>query len=43
MSKEFIENKAISIDKSFDEDKAFEIYSKVRMQPNKNKNKERTR
>jgi len=28
---------------SFDEDKAFEIYSKVRMQPNKNKNKERTR
>ncbi len=43
MSKEFIENKAISIDKSFDEDKAFEIYSKVRMQPNKNKNKERAR
>lgn len=43
MSKEFIENKAISIDKSFDEDKAFEIYSKVRMQPNKNKSKEKAR
>lgn len=43
LSKEFIENKSISIDKTFDEDKAFEIYSKICMQPNKNKNKERGR
>lgn len=43
MSKEFIENKAISIDKSFDEEKALEIHSKVRMQFSKNKNKERAR
>lgn len=43
LSKEFIENKAISIDKKYDEDKAFEIYSKVRRQPNKKKNKERVR
>lgn len=43
MSKDFIESKSISIDKSFDEDKALEIYFKVRMQPNKNKNKERVR
>ena len=35
--------KAISIDKKYDEDKAFEIYSKVRRQPNKKKNKERVR
>ena len=43
LSKEFIENKAISIDKKYDEDEAFEIYSKVRRQPNKKKNKERVR
>ena len=43
LSKEFIENKAISIDKKYDEDKAFEIYSKVRRLPNKKKNKERVR
>ena len=43
LSKEFIESKSISIDKSFDEDKALEIYSKIRMQPNKNKNKEQAR
>ena len=43
LSKEFIENKAISIDKKYDEDKAFEIYSKVRRQPNKKKNKDRVR
>lgn len=43
MSKEFIENKSISIDKNFDEDKAIEIFSKVRMQFGKNKNKERER
>ena len=43
LSKEFIENKAISIDKKYDEDKPFEIYSKVRRQPNKKKNKERVR
>jgi len=43
MSKEFIENKAISIDKNYDQDKAFEIYSKVRIKFNKNKNKERIR
>ena len=43
LSKEFIESKSISIDKSFDEDKALEIYSKIRMQPNKNKNKEKAR
>jgi hypothetical protein len=41
LSKEFIESKSISIDKTFDEDKAFEIYFKIRMQPNKKKNKER--
>lgn len=43
LSKEFIESKSISINKSFDEDKALEIYSKIRMQPNKNKNKEKAR
>lgn len=43
LSKEFIESKSISIDKSFDEDKALEIYFKIRMQPNKNKNKEKAR
>lgn len=43
LSKEFIESKSISIDKSFDEDKALEIYSKIRMQLNKNKNKEKAR
>lgn len=43
MSKEFIENKSISIDKNFDEDKALEIHSKVRMQFSKNKNRERER
>lgn len=43
MSKEFIENNAISIDKNYDQDKAFEIYSKVRIKSNKNKNKERIR
>lgn len=43
MSKEFIENKSISIDKTFDKDKAIEIHSKVRMQFAKNKNKERER
>ena len=43
LSKEFIENKAISIDKKYDEDKGVEIYSKVRRQPNKKKNKERVR
>lgn len=43
LSKEFIESKSISIDKSFDEDKALKIYSKIRMQPNKNKNKEKAR
>lgn len=32
MSKDFIEQKSISIDKSYDEEKAMEIYSKVRMQ-----------
>lgn len=43
LSKEFIANKSISIEKSFDEDKALEIHSKVCMQFSKNKNKERTR
>lgn len=43
LSKEFIKNKAITIDKNFDEDKAIEIHSKVRMQFNKNKNTERAR
>lgn len=43
LSKEFIKNKAITIDKNFDEDKAIEIYSKVRMQSSKNKNTERAR
>lgn len=41
MSKEFIENKEISIDKNFDEEKAMEIHSKVRMKCEKNKNRER--
>ena len=43
MSKEFIENKAISIDRNFDKEKALEINAKVRMQLDKNKNKERAR
>ena len=37
LSKEFIEQKSITIDKTFDEDKAFEIYSKVRIKDIKNK------
>ena len=45
MSKEFIEQKAISIDKSFDEDKAFEIYETVKRntlkKSSKNKGKDR--
>lgn len=43
MSKEFIEQKAISIDKSFDEEKAMEIHSKVRMRPNLKNRKEKER
>lgn len=37
LSKKFIEQKSITIDKTFDEDKAFEIYSKVRIKDIKNK------
>lgn len=37
LSKEFIEQKSITIDKTFDEDKVFEIYSKVRIKDIKNK------
>ena len=37
LSKEFIGQKSITIDKTFDEDKAFEIYSKVRIKDIKNK------
>ena len=37
LSKEFIEQKSITIDKTFDEDKAFEIYSKFRIKDIKNK------
>ena len=37
LSKEFIEQKSITIDKTFDKDKAFEIYSKVRIKDIKNK------
>lgn len=37
LSNEFIEQKSITIDKTFDEDKAFEIYSKVRIKDIKNK------
>ena len=37
LSKEFIEQKSMTIDKTFDEDKAFEIYSKVRIKDIKNK------
>lgn len=42
LSKEFIEQKSITIDKTFDKDKAIEIYSKVRMKDIK-KNKEKNR
>lgn len=37
LSKEFIEQKSITIDKTFDEDKVFEIYSKVRIKDIENK------
>lgn len=43
LSKEFIERKEISVDKSYDEEKAMEIYSKVRMQTNKKIKKEKVR
>lgn len=39
MSKEFIEQKAISIDKSFDEEKASEIYAMVKRNILKKTNK----
>lgn len=42
MSREFIEQKEISINKSYDEEKAMEIYSKFRRQ-NMKKKKERSR
>ena len=42
-SSEWKPGEAISIDKNYDQDKAFEIYSKVRIKSNKNKNKERIR
>lgn len=41
LSKEFIERKAISIEKSYDEEKAMEIYSKVRINKNVKKSRER--
>ncbi len=41
MSKEFIENKSISIDKNFDEDKAIEIHSKVRLANDRKKKNEK--
>lgn len=41
MSKEFIENKSISIDKSFDKNKATEIHDKVNMKVRKSKERER--
>lgn len=43
LSKEFIERKEISVDKNYDEEKAMEIYSKVRMQQNKKIKKEKVR
>lgn len=43
MSKDFIEQKSISIDKNFDEEKAMEIHSKVRMQRNVKTKKEKER
>lgn len=41
LSKEFIERKSISIEKSYDEEKAMEIYSKVRINKNVKKSRER--
>lgn len=41
LSKEFIERKAISIEKNYDEEKAMEIYSKVRINKNVKKSRER--
>ncbi len=43
MSKDFIEQKSISIDKNFDEEKAMEIYSKVRLQQYTKTKKEKER
>lgn len=43
MSKEFIENKSISIDRNFDEDKAMEIHSKIRLLQDKKTKKEKER
>lgn len=43
MSKDFIEQKAISVDKEFDREKAMEIHSKMRMQSARKKNRVKER
>lgn len=43
MSKDFIEQKSISIDKNFDKEKAMEIHSKVRLQQHTKTKKEKER
>lgn len=43
MSKEFIEQKAISFEKEFDREKAMEIHSKIRMQSARKKNRAKER
>ena len=43
MSKDFIEQKAISFEKEFDREKAMEIHSKIRMQHKKKQKNHRER
>lgn len=43
MSKEFIKQKSISVDKNFDEERAMEIYSKLRMQIDRKLKREKER
>lgn len=43
MSKDFIEQKSISVDKEFDREKAMEIHSKIRMQSARKKNRVKER
>ena len=43
MSKEFIEQKSISVEKEFDREKAMEIHSKIRMQSARKRNRDKER
>lgn len=43
MSKEFIKQKSISVDKNFDEERAMEIHSKLRMQIDRKLKREKER